>query len=546
MTAVRPVGSNAVQTTATAVLWRGAGAALSIALLIMYVPRLADLHSDRLASSLAAVVLFGIGAVCCTRGRISAGLATTMAALALALVLLRRPETADLTTTALGKAAEPLLAPLLAASVTSRRWVAAIAIGCGVIAGPVHALLVDPFLDPNCTIRCAPSPLAVTHAPGWASLAEHGGAWSVAMIICFLVIVEGRRIALLASAVAAISILHGTHLTLLVALCGVVAASRIADLVAEVSTSLRLRRLMSALASVPDLQGALRVAVADDDLTIAYKFDAEGDHDAAGHPAPDAVLVTRHGAPSPPPTARRLSTPIRVDGVVMAWIHHSPTASDVARLAATLNGPGRLAFTVERLEAVTAVQSQRIDASRARIVVAGDDERRRMERDIHDGAQQHVLSLGMKIETALLDLAPEDGLRQILEINMARVRDALGQLRTIAHGLRPLPLEVVGLDAALNSLARRSANPLTVHRVPARRLNAGAENTVLALVQSAVTCSDGPIDIDLSDHGATVELAITGASTSAVERLSADRLAAIGGSLRSDTNTFTAVIPCAP
>jgi signal transduction histidine kinase len=546
MNAVRSVGPDPVETTAATVLRRGACAALSIVLLIMYVPRLADLHSDRLASSLADVVFFGIGALCCMRGRIWAGFATTMAALALALVLLGRPETADLTATALGTAAAPLLAPLLAASVASRRWVAAISIGCGVVAGPVHALLVDPFLDPNCTVRCAPSPLAVTHAPGWASLADHGGAWSAAVIISFLVIVEGRKIALLASAVAAVSMLHGTHLTLLVALCGVVAASLIADLVAGLSTSLRLRRLMCALASVPDLQGALRVAVADDNLTVAYEVDAEVEHDAPGHPAAGAVRVTRHGAPSPPPTARQMSTPVRVDGAVLAWIHHSPAASDVARLAATLNGPGRLAFAVERLEAVTVVQSQRIDASRARIVVAGDDERGRMERDIHDGAQQHVLSLGMKIETALLDLGPDDGLRQILEVNLARVRDALGQLRNIAHGLRPFPLEVVGLDAALHALARRSANPLTVHGVPARRLNAGAEHAVLALVQSAVTCSDGPVDIDVSDHGSTVELAITGASMSVVERLSADRVAAIGGSLRSGTNTVTAVIPCAP
>ena len=103
-----------------------------------------------------------------------------------------------------------------------------------------------------------------------------------------------------------VSILNGTHLTLLVAVGGVVAASLIVDVVGGVSTSLRLRRLMSALASVPDLQSALRLAVADVALTVAYEVDAV--------PAVGAVRVTRRGAPSPPPTALQMSTPVRVDG----------------------------------------------------------------------------------------------------------------------------------------------------------------------------------------------------------------------------------------
>ena len=192
------------------------------------------------------------------------------------------------------------------------------------------------------------------------------------------------------------------------------------------------------------------------------------------------------------------------------------------------------------------MQARRIAASRTRIVESGDEERRRLERDIHDGAQQQILSLGMQIETALIDLKPDDASRATLEVGLARVREALGDLREIAHGLRPFPLEVAGLDAALHALARRSDMPVLVGRVPRRRLGCEAESAVLALVQSAVTCADGPIDVDVTAHDSTIELAISGVAPALVDGLFADRVAAVDGSLRYESNTVTAVIPCAP
>ena len=68
------------------------------------------------------------------------------------------------------------------------------------------------------------------------------------------------------------------------------------------------------------------------------------------------ALVARDGTPCVPPPPEQVSTPVSGDGSVLAWIRHGPAAADVARLAATLNGPARLAFAVERLEAVTGVQ----------------------------------------------------------------------------------------------------------------------------------------------------------------------------------------------
>ena len=152
----------------------------------------------------------------------------------------------------------------------------------------------------------------------------------------------------------------------------------------------------------------------------------------------------------------------------------------------------------------------------------------------------------MQIEMALIDLEPGAASRPVLEVSLARVRDALSELRGIAHGLRPFPLEVAGLDTALHALARRSVTPVIVGPVPRRRLGHDVESTVLALVQFAVACADGPVDVEVTDHDSMIELAISGVSPAVVNGLFADRVAAIDGSLRCEANTVMAVIPCAP
>ena len=334
----------------------------------------------------------------------------------------------------------------------------------------------------------------------------------------------GRRSAtspLFAAAVAATTFLFGVHPNVLLVAAAIVAATLAVTVVTSISVGVRLRELMSALAAGPDLQGTLRTALADDELTIAYVLNHAAEHNLPDQSAELVdVLVARDGTPCPPPAPDQVSTPVRGDGNVLAWIRHGPAAADVAHLAATLNGPARLAFAVERLEAVTGAQARHIAASRTRIVESGDEERRRLERDIHDGAQQQMLSLGMQIEMELIDLEPGAASRPILEVSLARVRDALGELRGIAHGLRPFPLEVAGLDTALHALARRSVTPVIVGPVPRRRLGNDVESTVLALVQSVVACADGPVDVEVTDHDSTIELSISGLSPSAINSVS--------------------------
>jgi signal transduction histidine kinase len=102
-------------------------------------------------------------------------------------------------------------------------------------------------------------------------------------------------------------------------------------------------------------------------------------------------------------------------------------------------------------------------ASRARIVAAADDARRRFERDLHDGAQQRLVTLGLKVRAAM-DHVPAglDGLNAELSDVACGLTAVLEELRDISHGIHPAILSSGGLGAALNALARRSAVPVTL------------------------------------------------------------------------------------
>jgi signal transduction histidine kinase len=102
-------------------------------------------------------------------------------------------------------------------------------------------------------------------------------------------------------------------------------------------------------------------------------------------------------------------------------------------------------------------------ASRARIVAAADDARRHIERDLHDGAQQHLVALGLEVRSAM-DQVPAglDGLTAVLSDVSRGLTAVLEELREISHGIHPAILSSGGLGAALKALARRSAVPVTL------------------------------------------------------------------------------------
>jgi predicted ATPase/signal transduction histidine kinase len=160
----------------------------------------------------------------------------------------------------------------------------------------------------------------------------------------------------------------------------------------------------------------------------------------------------------------------------------------------------RGAFTAERLEAVKLIAGQlavsldnaqlyaELNASRARIVAAADQTRRRIERDLHDGAQQRLVSLALQLRTAQMAVPPgADELGKRLEGAVAEATSAQQELQEIARGIHPAVLTQSGLGPALRVLARRSAVPVTLDIQASGRLPEPVEIAAYYAVSEALT-----------------------------------------------------------
>jgi signal transduction histidine kinase len=127
-------------------------------------------------------------------------------------------------------------------------------------------------------------------------------------------------------------------------------------------------------------------------------------------------------------------------------------------------------------------------ASRARIVAAADEARRHLERDLHDGIQQRLVSLGFALRTAQESVPHElDGLRQELGHIISGLAAASGELRDMARGIHPAIVSIGGLGTALKALARRSAVPVNLDLTIDRRLGDAVELTTYYVVAEALT-----------------------------------------------------------
>ena len=187
--------------------------------------------------------------------------------------------------------------------------------------------------------------------------------------------------------------------------------------------------------------------------------------------------------------------------------------------------------------------------SRARIVEATDAERRRLERDLHDGAQQRLISTSLALRVARARLGTEADPEALAGLQTAadELKAALVELRELARGIHPAILTEAGLGAAIDSMADRSPVPVEVTSRPDRRLPAPIEATAYFVVSEALTnvakyaaashatviaaCDEARLRIVVSDDG------IGGADPSGGSGLRGleDRVAAIGGSLVVDS-----------
>jgi signal transduction histidine kinase len=189
----------------------------------------------------------------------------------------------------------------------------------------------------------------------------------------------------------------------------------------------------------------------------------------------------------PAPGTGRAVTVLGHPDAPIAALVHDPILLERRALLTAAGAAARLALENERLQAELRVQLAELRASRARIVGAGDEERRRLERDLHDGAQQRLLSLGLALQLVRGELGPDtNGATALLTEAESELAAALDELRQLAHGIHPAVLTEHGLGPALRTLAERSPLPVEIERVPDERLPAAIEAAAYFVVSEAL------------------------------------------------------------
>jgi signal transduction histidine kinase len=193
-------------------------------------------------------------------------------------------------------------------------------------------------------------------------------------------------------------------------------------------------------------------------------------------------------------------------------------------------------------------QAEELQASRGRIVAAADQARREIERNLHDGAQQHVVALGIQVKLArtMLDTDLERATKALDALSSA-VDDTLHELRDLAHGIYPPLLADKGLHDALASAARRAVRPTTVRAENLARYPAEAEATVYFCVLEALQNAGkyageaASITVDVREEGSGLIFVVAddglgfdvrGKGVGAGFQNMQDRLGSLGGTLR--------------
>jgi signal transduction histidine kinase len=318
------------------------------------------------------------------------------------------------------------------------------------------------------------------------------------------------------------------------------------------------RELVAELGKAPprqeDLRGALAQALGDPSLELAFWLPESKEYvDADGRP----VDVWR-GAPS------RAVSEVRLEDRLVAAIVHDSSLLDDPELLRAVGAAAALALENARLDAELRAKVDELRASRIRIIEATLTERRRLERDLHDGAQQRLVSVALGLRLVQERWTDDrGGAGELLETAGAELDAALAELRELARGIHPAVLSDRGLDAALDALASRAPLPVDLDAQVKERLPEPVELAAYFVIAEALTNvakyakasratvriarHDGRLVVEVSDDG------VGGADPSGGTGLRglADRVAALDGTfeLRSTGGGGTVVraeIPVRP
>jgi signal transduction histidine kinase len=294
-------------------------------------------------------------------------------------------------------------------------------------------------------------------------------------------------------------------------------------------------RLVVDVAAVPEagrLSASLGAALGDRSLRVLY-------------PVGDGRLADGSGRVAEPDSSRPRTRLTRDDATV-ALLEHRRGLLDEEGAAGEIVDAAWLALDNERLHAERRLQLEDLRASRARIVVAADTERRRLERDLHDGAQQKLVALALALQLARIrSTDPVTASR--LDDARAEVAAALADLRTLARGLFPVELTDEGLAAALETLQESALVPFTVTSVVAQRLPAAVESAAYFAV---VHCVVGPSSVSVTRTDGVLRVDIEGCGPPGDLVAVEDRVGALSGTVALEPMPgsgvrIRVVLPCA-
>src|SRR4051794_5761462 len=257
-----------------------------------------------------------------------------------------------------------------------------------------------------------------------------------------------------------------------------------------------------------ELQAALAKAMGDRDLVVARRVPGRQAYvDADGGPV---ALPTTGG--------ERRIVPVERDGSEIAAIVYDASLDDDPELVEAVSAAAAIALENEALHAESEGRLAELQASRARLVTAGDAERRRLERNLHDGAQQRLVALSMQLRLLQGRIREDPSTAESLVTTASdELAQSLAELRELARGLHPAVLDH-GLEAALESLASLSPVPTTVsydatgtlsrpvelaaYFVASEALTNVAKYARATVAQVRVTCERSMLVVEIADDGA--------------------------------------------
>ncbi len=438
----------------------------------------------------------------------------------------------------------------------------------------VLALVRDPFYDPTCWDNCTDNVFLARSMPDLAHAVQVTDQWFVTLAATAFAGMCSWRIGkawgpslrtvirvagpgmLMALAVAA----HAVALLIrpmeevsnraFLAIFFVSCTAAIMLAAGLISLEMRTRAQRRAVARIGSrlgeisgrgsLAAALREAVGDPGLEVAYSLPGSNRYvDANGNPVPQPVA-----------SPGRTVTAVVRSGQRIAVVSHTAALSELER---HIGAAVRLGLENERLQAEVLARLEEIRASRARIVETGDAERRRIERDLHDGVQQRLIALSYDIRLAhtQADADGDAATTALLATAVGEAHQALGELRELAHGIYPAILGEAGLGPALATLADEASLPVEivadvdVSRYP-EPIETAAYLTAVEAVDDAASRNAGYAAISVAEADGSLSISVedNGMSRNSSMIHAADRVGAVGGTLSVQPTSLRAEFPC--